>query len=420
MKILAILTRAYPYAPPSEQFLEGELGYLSEEFDQVYLFPTSRSSETEACRETPYDNVKVIKLKRKNKILEIMEAFFTNALWSKQFYGDIIQIIRKKSFTKDSFLQFAAFHTNGYIVANKVYNELKKQHISHDDYLVVYSYWLMELAYSAARIRSWFQKKSVGNVVAISRAHGSCDIFCTEETRGFKPCLRFINSNLNRIYSISEAGKDYLIKLGFGKEKIYVSRLGVSANGTALNNCEKTFTVVSCAIISEVKRVDLIIEALSKTKCGSIQWVHFGGGPLVEKNAQQAHDMLDETNIQWELKGNIANNQILKYYHNTKPDVFINVSSIEGIPVSIMEAISFAIPVIATDVGGTREICKNGIDGILLSSNPSAQEIADAITKIYNSDELRYKFSAGSRDVFIKNYDAEHNFSQFAKDIVCL
>ena len=58
--------------------------------------------------------------------------------------------------------------------------------------------------------------------------------------------------------------------------------------------------------------------------------------------------------------------------------MFINVSSTEGIPVSIMEAMSFGIPVIATAVGGTPEIVNNE-NGYLLSKDPSAKELAEVI-----------------------------------------
>ncbi|MFR4320263.1 MAG: glycosyltransferase [Blautia massiliensis (ex Durand et al. 2017)] len=45
----------------------------------------------------------------------------------------------------------------------------------------------------------------------------------------------------------------------------------------------------------------------------------------------------------------------------------MNVSSSEGIPVSIMEATSFGIPGIATDAGGTKEIIRDKENGVLLS-----------------------------------------------------
>ena len=47
----------------------------------------------------------------------------------------------------------------------------------------------------------------------------------------------------------------------------------------------------------------------------------------------------------------------------------MNVSESEGIPVSIMEASSFGIPVIATNVGGVGEIVENGYNGLLLNKD---------------------------------------------------
>ena len=46
-------------------------------------------------------------------------------------------------------------------------------------------------------------------------------------------------------------------------------------------------------------------------------------------------------------------------------DLFVNMSLSEGIPVSIMEAISFGIPIIATNVGGNAEIV-NDETGVLI------------------------------------------------------
>ncbi len=50
----------------------------------------------------------------------------------------------------------------------------------------------------------------------------------------------------------------------------------------------------------------------------------------------------------------------------------------EGIPLSIMEAIAYGIPIIATDVGGNAEIVKDTY-GILLSSDPKYSEVRGAI-----------------------------------------
>lgn len=74
---------------------------------------------------------------------------------------------------------------------------------------------------------------------------------------------------------------------------------------------------------------------------------------------KMAKDKLRD-NIQYEFKGNVSNTELMKQYQDKNYYVFVNVSSSEGIPVSIMEATSFGIPCIATDAGGTKEIIRDG------------------------------------------------------------
>ena len=56
------------------------------------------------------------------------------------------------------------------------------------------------------------------------------------------------------------------------------------------------------------------------------------------------------------LTGYISNSDVKQLYMMNDFDLFVNMSLSEGIPVSIMEAISFGIPIIATNVGGNAEI----------------------------------------------------------------
>ena len=68
-------------------------------------------------------------------------------------------------------------------------------------------------------------------------------------------------------------------------------------------------------------------------------------------------------------------------------DIFINVSSSEGLPVAIMEAISFDIPIIATNVGGTSEIVTPET-GILIAPDSAPELIAARIRELYKVKEL--------------------------------
>jgi glycosyltransferase involved in cell wall biosynthesis len=93
-------------------------------------------------------------------------------------------------------------------------------------------------------------------------------------------------------------------------------------------------------------------------------------------------------------------------------DVFINISMSEGVPVSIMEAQSFGLPVIATDVGGTKEIM-TATNGILLPSSPTIVEVADAMEYIMNNNFDRMAIKESWKNVS----DADINFTAFVKHL---
>lgn len=86
-------------------------------------------------------------------------------------------------------------------------------------------------------------------------------------------------------------------------------------------------------------------------------------------------------NITCVLKGNVENGKLMEEYCRIPYDFFVNVSSSEGVPVSIMEALSFGIPCIATEVGGTEEIITDSKDGVLLKANFDSDELAEWIRK---------------------------------------
>ena len=88
---------------------------------------------------------------------------------------------------------------------------------------------------------------------------------------------------------------------------------------------------------------------------------------MFDELKQSAERSLHST--EFHLMGNTANSEVMRRYGKMNVDVFVNVSENEGLPISIMEATSFGMPVIATDVGGTSEIVKNGENGFLIEKD---------------------------------------------------
>jgi glycosyltransferase involved in cell wall biosynthesis len=87
-------------------------------------------------------------------------------------------------------------------------------------------------------------------------------------------------------------------------------------------------------------------------------------------------------------------------------DIFAMPSLSEGLGVAALEAMASALPVVASDVGGLRELIEDGRSGILA---PPARpdRIAAAIARLAESNELRSQFGAAARARVVEDYSVQ-------------
>lgn len=279
--------------------------------------------------------------------------------------------------------------------------------------IIFYTYWLTAPTLALAELKNRGKIKYL-----ISRIHG----FDLYNERGeyiqnyFKP---FIFNAIDRVYCISEFGRKYLEqRYGNFSDKFKLSRLGTINNCTIKAAFKGKFEIVSCSGLSRVKRVDLLIDGIcdfqKKHKEVSLNWTHIGGGELSLQLKKLAQEKLNPGSFQF--TGTLSGSEIFERYSGNYFCCFINVSESEGIPVSIMEAQSFGIPVIATDVGGTSEIVDN-LNGYLLSGNPSAEEISDALYEVFSNSQNPEVKRRLSRENWEKNFSAEKNYKEFGDNV---
>ena len=409
MKKLIFVTSNYPYGS-GETFIENEIEYLSKSFDKIFIYSTeAHSSDKKRC--VP-ENVAVFAANP----TPVTKKDYVPCL----FKPSAIKEIFRKCLGKNAFAKISACCYFSATVKKQTENLdgfLRLCDITADDSVTVYSYWLSTIGMCAIKIRDALQKSAIKTTL-VSRCHGF-DIYKERSEIAFLPFQECMIARFERVFPCSKNGEKYLKNLypRFGK-KINVAYLGVkdNFNGNMPKKNER-FNIVSCSNVIPVKRVNLIAEGLAEITDKSISWTHFGDGEDFEKIKRYAETTLPD-NIKYEFPGRIPNSEIYNYYNENNINLFINVSESEGLPVSIMEAVSFGIPVVAANVGGTNEIIQDGNNGFLLEKDFEVKELTNLILRFAEMPEKEYgEFCENARNTFVKNFEAENNFSAFGKTI---
>ena len=159
----------------------------------------------------------------------------------------------------------------------------------------------------------------------------------------------------------------------------------------------------------------MIVDALSLIDDLAIKWFHFGDGELLQELEENAEVKLGEkSNIRYSIEGFCEHEKVISFYENNFVDCFITTSSTEGCPVSIQEAMSFGIPIIATAVGEIPNMI-NG-NGELLKSTPTPKEISLALRNVLESDNALF-MRERSRQLWEVKFDAHKNAKNFMQEI---
>jgi glycosyltransferase involved in cell wall biosynthesis len=252
----------------------------------------------------------------------------------------------------------------------------------------------------------------------VSRFHG-WDVYFEASAIAYLPFRKFINEHLDQQFAISDAGSNYARTRWeiYFPNKISVSRLGTTAkleNWLPSEVRNEQRLIVSCSNVIPLKRVNLIFEVVNGLVKHEIRWVHFGDGQnLVELERKIAQEKKSHLTV--ELRGRVSNEEVLEFYKQESPDFFMNLSTSEGIPVSIMEAFSLGIPVVATAVGGVPEIVSNHI-GALVDPHATAEEIQMILINLLSKPLSDWnQLSEQAYEVWKNQYNAESNFTSFAQ-----
>lgn len=412
--LLILLTSGFPFGR-GESFLETEIKYLSKRFSRVIILPTKKIGSVNP-RVIP-DNCQVdLKILSKKSNESNFHRFFskvTASLCFPLFYKELIQIFPNK-IIPSAVSKLFNFSRDA-VWTKKALNQILQSQEYSAKAGIIYSYWCTGMALGAT-----YNKK---DLPVVSRIHGG-DLYEDLYSKNYIPFRKSTFARLNTLFPISKYGLNYLSrKYPEYKLKYKLSRLGIPVSSKTQARTDKfyVYNIVSCSSIDHNKRVDAIAIALQLFALANsertIHWHHFGDGPLKEK----VQHLLDQfpSNLTGELHGYVKNHFLLRWYEENPVHLFLNLSKSEGIPVSIMEAYSYGIPSIATNVGGTSELVSE-TNGWLLNSNFTNEEIFYTLEEAIKNVDLRVKKGIEAKKTCLTKFNSEKNYSQFVKIIESL
>ena len=220
--------------------------------------------------------------------------------------------------------------------------------------------------------------------------------------------LARISCKLNKIIlTVSKVMKQDSIRLNVPQKKVIFLYDGIDLSmfkpiekKTDLNN--KKLKILHVGRFYPVKCHDLIIETCKELKENNIDFhlTFCGYGPLEDhiKNLIKRYHLSSWISV----AGYVDHDKIPDYM--AKADLFILPSLSEGMPISVLEAMSMKLPVILTRVGGMPELIQKNRGGILIEAD-NKKQLYEAILYYFLNPQKLESDGTNNREFILKNFN---------------
>lgn len=298
-----------------------------------------------------------------------------------------------------------------------------------DQGYLFYFYWGDKSVLILPFLKSFMAAQGRRVPLAVMRLHGSDAI---EEAKGILPFREQIYGTVDYAVPVSGMIESYIkCRYAVQPRNICTFRLGSPEGGRTLSwerGPAGELHIVSCSNVVPLKRVEYIADAVALLAerlhneggigdVKSLCWTHIGDGPQRVALEQHIKSRIAAAGFpanlcRVEFKGAMPHREVLEYYRKNHIDLFIHASRSEGGPVVIMEAASFAIPVISTKVGAVDEMIPQEW---IIPVEATPDILVDKVVEyLLLPDGKRLALKEQNRRVWEERWNAERNYAAFA------
>lgn len=260
----------------------------------------------------------------------------------------------------------------------------------------------------------YFSFLITNKAIKIAYKHTSNNAYINNVSKFFGPI--FLNFNYLFCSKIVLLYQNSIKEVYFNKYKVKVipnpieNEVFCQKNTSTLNSTIKLLTI---SRLDPNKGIYWLLNAYKILKNSSLlkfELIIAGDGPESEKLSKYIQDnKIKDVN----LIGFIEDVTVLL----ESADIFILPSKFESLPLSIIEALSFGLPIIATNTGGINELVLNNKNGFLVNYNDT-KNLINSIKLLLNDEKLRQQFSIESSHNYMNNFSNRSFMENFKKLIL--
>ena len=283
--------------------------------------------------------------------------------------------------------------------------------------------WRPELVHVRTNSFTGFYEKSVLAVLArlagrrvIMHIHGGAfrDFYVGSPGWQRRLILRCLLAN-HRVVALSEQMRAVLLEIGLPAERIAVIENAVFLPEVTIwdrgggrqvpTPADRPLTVIFLNRIVAEKGVLELVEAMAELgHSGKAVRCRIYGpeSPICDQLRQRisAEGLTDRI----ELAGAVWDRQKEEAFLSA--DIYILASYVEGMPISLLEAMSYGLPCVVTPVGGVPSVIADEVNGLLVPVKDS-QSLARAILRLTEDAALRRRLGSRARETIVARFNWE-------------
>ena len=211
--------------------------------------------------------------------------------------------------------------------------------------------------------------------------------------------IEAVLAHLGTLVVPSQAMAGYLAQRGFPRERIRVFPSRIDIRRSEPEAPHQPVRLATAAKLEPLKGIEVLLDA-----CAQL-------GPLV---ASTHLDIYGDGSLRRHLQRRAAERGLDVTFHGQvgalrdrllEADIFVLPSLGENLPISILEAMAVALPVVATRVGGVAELVEDGVSGCLVEPG-DAQGLARALAGLIVDPERRAVLGRAGVQRVAERFDA--------------